>query len=200
MGKIIRTTTLSAAFLGIWIASAEAHTGVGATIGFTHGFDHPIRGLDHVLAMVAVGMFAVTLGGRALWLVPASFVGMMAVGGLLGSSGMNMPLAEFAIAASVIVLGGLVAMGTRLPTAAAMVIVGFFAIFHGHAHGAEMPADAAGLSYGLGFLMATALLHATGIAGGFGIAQARPAVSQKAMRAAGAITAALGLGIFGGHV
>ena len=140
-----RRLALAALTLLITAAAAEAHTGVGSTMGFTHGFGHPFSGLDHILAMVAVGLFAANLGGRALWLVPLSFVAMMAVGGALGVAGIDMPFVEIGIAASVIVLGLAVAMQWNLPVAGAMALVGFFALFHGHAHGAEMPVDASGL-------------------------------------------------------
>ena len=142
---------------------AFAHTGIGPTVGFSHGFLHPITGLDHVLAMVMVGMFAAQLGGRALWLVPAAFVAVMAAGGALGVAGYPLPFVEIGIALSVVTLGALVAFGVRLPTAVAMAVVALFAIFHGHAHGSEMPETAAGLTYGLGFVVATALLHMAGI-------------------------------------
>ncbi len=151
---------ISSLFLASMAGVAEAHTGVGSTIGFTHGFMHPLSGIDHMLAMVAVGLFAARLGGSALWLVPSAFVAMMAVGGFLGISGVELPFVEIGIAASVIVLGAAVALDFNLPTAAAMALVGFFALFHGHAHGAEMPETANGLTYGIGFMLATALLHA----------------------------------------
>jgi urease accessory protein len=109
-----------------------------------HGFEHPISGLDHILAMVMVGVFAWQLGGRALWLVPMSFVLMMAAGGALGVAGIDVPFVEVGIAFSVIVLSMGVALGIKTPVAAAMAVVGLFAIFHGHAHGAEMPEDAGG--------------------------------------------------------
>lgn len=144
--------------------AAFAHTGHGDTSGFWHGFLHPIGGLDHVLAMLAVGVFAYALGGRALWLVPLSFVGMMGAGFLLGVSGISLPFAELVIALSGLVIGGAAVFGRRMPIAAAMSLVGAFAVFHGIAHGAEMPADAASLDYALGFVAATLLLHATGIA------------------------------------
>ena len=143
--------------------AAFAHTGVGATHGLAHGFVHPIGGIDHVLAMVTVGILAWQLGGRALWLVPASFVGVMAMGGVIGSSGIVMPFVEVGIALSVVVMGLLVALTIRTPVAAAMGLVAFFAIFHGYAHGAEMPGNAASFTYGAGFVAATALLHAAGI-------------------------------------
>ena len=146
---------------------ASAHTGVGDTAGFSHGFLHPLTGLDHVLAMVMVGIFAWQLGGRALWLVPTTFVALMAVGVALGVTGIGVPFVEAGIALSVIVLGAIVALRVRAPVAAAMAVVGLFAIFHGHAHGSEMPESAADIAYGMGFMLATALLHAAGIGLGF---------------------------------
>ncbi|MBG1232262.1 HupE/UreJ family protein [Aestuariivirga litoralis] len=176
--------------------AAEAHVGVGSTMGFTHGFMHPLSGLDHLLAMVAVGLFAARLGGKALYLVPAAFVAMMGVGGVLGINGVTVPFVEFGIAASVIVLGAAVALDFSLPTAAAMALVGFFAVFHGHAHGAEMPLAASGVTYGIGFIAATALLHVAGIALGLGIAGQKPAV----LKIAGGAMAAAGLGMMAGVI
>jgi urease accessory protein len=165
--------------------AALAHTG-GDVHGFMRGAMHPVSGLDHVLAMVAVGLFAATLGGRALWLVPAAFVAMMGVGGLIGIYGLDLPYVELGIAASVIILGAAVAFRFNAPTAAAMGLAGFFALFHGHAHGVEMPVDAAGLAYALGFMLATALLHATGI----GLAVATGRLTRRAdllLRAGGGV-------------
>ena len=113
---------------------------------------HPLGGLDHVLAMVAVGLYAALLGGRALWLVPGTFVAVMALGGALGMAGYALPYTEIGIALSVIVLGLAVALRISLPTLAAMALAGLFAIFHGHAHGAEMPQDLSGYEYAAGFL------------------------------------------------
>ncbi len=144
---------------------AQAHPGHDAS-GFAAGVSHPLHGLDHILAMVAVGLWAVQLGGRAKWLVPASFVSVMAIGGALGMAGVAMPFAEQGILASVLILGVLIAAAVRLPLAASMSIVGLFALCHGHAHGLEMPGTAAGLEYGAGFVIATALLHASGIMAG----------------------------------
>lgn len=158
------TRIAAAAILVAIPGAALAHSGHGAG-GFAHGVMHPLGGLDHVLAMVAVGLYAALLGGRALWLVPATFVGVMAVGGALGAAGYPLPYTEIGIALSVIVLGLAVALRASLPTLAAMALAGSFAIFHGHAHGAEMPADAAAV-YAAGFMLATALLHAAGIAVG----------------------------------
>ena len=143
--------------------AAFAHTGVGDAHGLAHGFMHPVGGIDHVLAMVAVGVFAFVLGGRALWLVPLSFVGMMALGFLLGIAQFEVPFVELGIALSSVVIGGVAALGRPMPVVAAMALAGGFAIFHGLAHGAEMPADAGGLTYALGFMLATALLHVAGI-------------------------------------
>jgi urease accessory protein len=177
---------------------AFAHTGVGETSGFTHGFSHPISGLDHILAMVMVGVFAYQLGGRALWLVPATFVLVMAVGGALGVAGINVPFVEVGIALSVIVLGAVVALNVKAPTAVAMGIVALFAIFHGHAHGAEMPEDAGGLAYAAGFMIATAILHIVGISIGFLIGKAGEQYGSVVVRASGGVAAVAGVGILTG--
>src|SRR5262245_4731539 len=117
--------------------AAEAHTRLGSTHWFIPGFAHPFSGLDHILVMVAVGFYAAFLGQRAIYLVPTAFVSMMAAGGILGISGVALPLVEMGIGVSVLVLGAAVALRIELPTLAAMALVGFFAIFHGHAHGSE---------------------------------------------------------------
>lgn len=151
--------------------AAFAHTGDGAHHGFVHGFLHPLGGIDHLLAMVAVGLLAAHLGGRALWLVPLSFIALMAAGGAVGLAGIPVPYVELGIALSVVVLGLLVALRPGLPLAAATLIAGSFAIFHGHAHGAELPAGNSPVFYAAGFLAATALLHLFGIAIGLGFAK-----------------------------
>ena len=179
--------------------AALAHTGVGDTGGFAHGFWHPVGGLDHVLAMVAVGAFALRLGGRALWIVPAAFVAMMAVGGFVGMEGIALPFVETGIALSVVVLGLAVALRWKLPVAAASALVGLFAIFHGHAHGGEMPVDASGLSYAVGFMLATALLHVAGI--GLGLAVGRiGARSKLVLQASGGAMALAGVALLGGYL
>lgn len=193
-----RRFALAALTLFVTAAAAEAHTGIGSTMGFAHGFGHPFSGLDHILAMVAVGLFAANLGGRALWLVPLSFVSMMAVGGALGVTGVNLAFVEIGIAASVIVLGLAVAMQWNLPVAGAMALVGFFAMFHGHAHGAEMPTDASGLAYGVGFLLATAILHLIGIGLGLGIGMLAKATSRRTMQASGAVMSLAGAAMLTG--
>ena len=160
-----RLTRLAvAAALVLLPGAALAHSGHGDAAGFTHGFMHPLGGLDHVLAMVAVGLYAALLGGRALWLVPATFVTVMALGGAAGVAGYALPYTEIGIALSVVVLGVAVALRVSLPTLAAMALVGVFAVFHGHAHGAEMPQTISSYEYGAGFLLATAALHGAGIA------------------------------------
>jgi urease accessory protein len=165
----------------------QAHTGVGATHGFSHGFFHPLTGLDHLCAMIAVGLWAAQLGGRALWTVPLTFISVMAVGGAMGVAGVPMPFVEQGIAASVLILGLLIAAAINLPVTASAPIVGIFALFHGHAHGAEMPVSASGLSYGIGFILATAMLHAVGI--GFGIGVQRISTARIVRFAGAAITA-----------
>ena len=178
-------------------ATAFAHSGAGETSGLTHGFMHPVGGMDHVLAMVSVGFLAYVLGGHALWLVPAAFVAMMAAGGSLGMSGFDMPFVEAGIGLSIIVIGMAAALGQKMPVAAAMALVGGFAIFHGFAHGAEMPQDASGVSYGIGFMLATALLHAAGIAVCFAAARVMGRQSLWAARAGGAAAALAGAAIMG---
>jgi urease accessory protein len=181
-------------------AVAYAHTGVGQTSGFMHGFSHPVSGLDHILAMVMVGVFAFQLGGRAVWLVPMTFVLVMAVGGAFGVAGVNVPFVEVGIALSVIVLGAIVALNVKAPTAVAMGVVGLFAIFHGHAHGAEMPEDAGGAAYAAGFMIATALLHAVGLGLGFLIARGGERQGSFAVRTAGGLAAVAGVGILTGVI
>jgi len=181
--------------LGLLVATpALAHPG-HETGGLAHGFLHPLGGPDHVLAMVAVGLIAARIGGRALVLVPAAFLAMMALGGAAGAMGWHLPHVETGIALSVLVLGLVLALGMVPPVAGAMALVGAFAVFHGFAHGAEMPDAASGLAYGLGFLAATALLHAAGL--GLGLA-ARRLDTRPALRVAGAALAAAGLGLLAG--
>jgi urease accessory protein len=143
-------------------ALAHAHTGAGATAGFLHGLQHPFGGLDHALAMLAVGIWATQRGGRATWLVPATFVAMVGVGGAIGAAGVQVPFVELGILASVVALGALVIASVKLPLGASAAIVVPFALFHGLAHGAEMPAGASGWAYGSGFLLGAALLHGLG--------------------------------------
>lgn len=181
-------------------APASAHTGIGQTAGFAAGFLHPLGGLDHMLTMVAVGLFAGLFGKRVLWLVPAAFVAMMAAGGLYGFLGAPLPYVETGIALSAVALGVFIAFGVRLPAATAMAVVGLFALFHGHAHGSEMPAAATGLTYGLGFVAATALLHGAGIGAALGISRLNSRHGPALARISGAAIAAAGLVLLGGTV
>ena len=168
--------------------AALAHPGAHIE-GLSAGFTHPFTGLDHLIAMVVVGVWAAFLGGRALWAVPASFVALLAVGAALGANGATLPGVEHVIAASVFVLGLLVAFQTRVATGWAMALVGGFALFHGFAHGAEIPAAANGAVFGLGFVVSTIVLHAAGI--GLGMLAANP----RLQRWLGAATAATGLAL-----
>ncbi len=189
--KLSPRLAIFAATALVFPALAHAHPGHEGhelTWDFGAGLVHPLSGLDHLLAMVAVGLWAAQLGGRARWQVPAAFVGVMALGGAIGRAGLVVPGLEQGIAASVLVLGLLVATATRLPVAAGMALAGGFAVFHGVAHGAEMPAAAGGLGYGSGFVTATALLHAAGV--GLGLLAGR--VSTRATRLAGWGVAAAG--------
>jgi urease accessory protein len=180
---------------------AFAHPGLpGHTHDLASGFVHPFSGLDHVLAMVAVGLFAAQLGGRALWLVPASFVAMMAAAGLAGMNGVALPLTETGIALSIVVLGAAVALRLALPVAAAMALVGFFAIFHGYAHGLETPETASGLLYGAGFIAATAALHGIGVGIGLALGRFEGAFGRNLTRLAGSAAAVIGVVMLAGAV
>jgi urease accessory protein len=160
MNSSVMRIAAAAAVLIAMTGAAAAHPGHADAGGFTHGFLHPLGGLDHVLAMVAVGLYAALLGGRALWLVPATFVTVMALGGALGAAGYALPYTEIGLALSVVALGLAVALRVNLPTLAAMTLAGVFAVFHGHAHGAEMPLDLSGYEYAAGFLARGALKQA----------------------------------------
>jgi urease accessory protein len=177
---------------------ASAHPGHEATPGFIHGFLHPLGGLDHILAMVAVGLFAARLGGRALWLVPASFVVTMAAAGVAGMAGLALPYVEAGIALSLVVLGAAIAFEITMPVAAAMGLVALFAVFHGHAHGAEMPETMSGLAYGAGFLAATATLHALGIGLGLFIGRTGEMVGRRALQVGGGAAALAGAALLAG--
>ncbi|WP_026380476.1 HupE/UreJ family protein [Afifella pfennigii] len=194
---MLRLTALSAAAFFAATAPAFAHLNPGEHGSFAAGLSHPLFGLDHILAMVAVGLWAAMLGGRALFAVPAAFVGTMIAGFLLALFGLSLPFVEPVILASVVVLGLIVAMAVRLPAAAGAVLVGAFALFHGYAHGTELGAASA-LSYLLGFALATAGLHAAGIGIGLvlGGGRSRPGIALA--RGLGGATAAAGIALFAG--
>lgn len=143
-------------------AVARAHVGLH-TDGALAGFSHPFSGLDHILAMVAVGFWASALGGSARWIVPSAFVAIMAVGGVMGIYGIELPMVETGIALTVAVLGLLVAFDVKVPTPVAAAIVGICALFHGHAHGTELPGMSSAEGYVAGFMAATIILHLIGI-------------------------------------
>jgi urease accessory protein len=172
--------------------SAFAHTGLEHAVSFAAGFEHPWSGLDHILAMVAVGLWAGANGGRALWAWPAAFVGVMVGGGALGIAGVRVPIVESGILASVVVLGLLVLAAVRVPVAAGAAIVALFALLHGHVHGAELPVEAAAASYAAGFAIATMLLHTIGL----GIAHVSSgARGALVVRGAGALVAVAGVAL-----
>ena len=172
--------------------AAQAHTGIGSTSAFSAGIAHPFSGIDHLLAMVAVGLWAGLRGGKALWLWPASFVGSMIAGGALGMAGVPVPFVEQGIQGSLMVLGLLVALSARPNLAIGCALIGLAGMFHGHAHGAEAPADVAGLDYAAGFVLATATLHAAGVAL---TVLATRFTATVLVRAAGVVTALVGVGL-----
>ena len=157
---------LSAVILAVMAGVAEAHPEGGHAAGFIHGFIHPLSGWDHITAMISVGFFAASLGGRAKWLVPSAFVTMMVAGGAWAMAGMPLPFVESGILASVFVLAGVALLRWNAPLLGAMALCGFFAVFHGYAHGLEMPEDAAGITFASGFILATAILHGAGLVAG----------------------------------
>jgi urease accessory protein len=193
-------TLLRVAFAALFCLAARpafAHIGSGFGGGFFSGFSHPLLGPDHLLAMVSVGIWGAELGAPAIWVLPITFPLIMAIGGAAGIIGMPLPGTEIIIALSVIVLGGMVAMAARLNLVLALVIVGIFAFAHGHAHGAEMPASADALAFSVGFVIATGMLHALGIAIGLLI---KWPVGFSAVRAMGGLAALFGVYLIAEHV
>jgi urease accessory protein len=191
--KQISTPLFTLIFGMMWLFISNAvyaHTGVGAVSGFSAGFLHPIGGFDHLLAMIAVGLWAAQMGKKAVWMVPSAFVSVMILGGLLGMSGFYLPYIETGILASVFVLGVFIMLALKLPLTVSVLVVGLFAIFHGHAHGAEMPVEMGGLLYSVGFACATALLHLSGI--GLGVLAQRLSM-EKVTRFAGLAIVASGV-------
>ena len=171
-------------------ATSFAHVRGGEAAGFLAGLRHPVSGLDHVVAMVSVGLWGAQLGAPAMWLLPVTFPMVMALGGMMGLLGVPLPGVEIGIAASALALGAAVATEARPKLAVAAVLVGVFAVFHGHAHGTELPAGQSGLLYSMSFVIATGCLHATGIA--IGLIH-RWGWGRKLLRIAGAGVAAAGV-------
>jgi len=190
--RIAFTAALAVAATALASGAALAHTGAEHALSFASGLNHPVTGIDHMLAMVSVGLWAGLVGGRALWAWPAAFVGVMLLGGAAGMAGVTLPLVESGILASVVVLGLLVLGALRLPVAAGAALVALFALLHGHAHGTELPAEGAAVTYFLGFATATAALHALGL----GIAYVAAGERGKlVVRGAGALVAAAGVAL-----
>lgn len=170
-------------------SNSFAHTEAGVAGGLISGFLHPIFGLDHLVAMVAVGLWGAQLKQPAIWLLPITFPVLMAVGGVLGVAGVALPAVEIGIAVSALILGLVVAFSVKAPLWVAALIVGFFAIFHGHAHGTELPGAANPLAYGVGFVVSTGLLHLAGIL--LGLITKWPN-GARTIQAMGGLIAALG--------
>jgi urease accessory protein len=174
----------------LWASSAFAHVESGQAMGFITGLSHPWSGLDHVLAMISVGLWGAQLGNPALWLLPVTFPMMMSLGAMIGLLALPLPGVEIGIALSAILLGTMVFGELRPKLIAAALLVGFFAIFHGHAHGTELPPGQSGLLYSMGFVIATGCLHGLGIA--LGLIHRWPA-GRLALRGAGAFIALMGV-------
>ena len=183
------------ALLLLAVSPAIAHVGHGSTASFTAGLGHPLGGFDHVAVMVTVGLWAAMKGGRALWIWPAVFVGVMLIGGALGMANIPMPFVEPGILASVVTLGLLVALAVDLPVAVGAAIIAMFALFHGHAHGSEVAETVNGVEYMVGFALATAALHLAGIS--FAQIMAHFAL-RPVIRVAGALCVLMGVGLFAG--
>jgi len=195
--RSLKVVTASVVVLILWPVAAWAHVASGQAGGLLSGLSHPVSGLDHVLAMVAVGLWGAQLGAPALWVLPVAFPMMMAFGGMLGLLGIPLPGVEIGIAVSAVILGALVLGQIRLPLIAAVAVVAFFAIFHGHAHGTELEPGQNAMLYSLGFVIATGLLHAVGI--GIGLIH-RWGLGRVVLRSAGALVMAGGLFFLWGAV
>ena len=177
-------------FLVLCPTNALAHIKGGEAAGFLSGMAHPVSGLDHILAMISVGLWGAQLGAPAIWLLPVTFPMVMSFGGLLGLMGIHLPGSEIGIALSAIALGLVVFREAKLKVPLAAALVGFFAIFHGYAHGSELPPGGNGLLYSMGFVVTTGLLHATGIT--IGLVHKWP-TGRLALRVAGACVAVAGI-------
>lgn len=171
---------------------ALAHTYGADGAGLAMGFMHPIMGSDHVLAMIAVGLWAAQRGGADLWRLPATFIGTMVFGMALALADIGLPMVQLGIAGSVVMLGVLVGLAARIPSAAAISLVALFALFHGHAHGTELPETAIPVLYAVGFIAATALLHGVGVGAGLFAKRFGTRTAAHALRAGGTLVALAG--------
>ena len=189
--RITSKSLLYCMFLLAVPAVVEAHELHGGG-GFVSGMSHPVLGFDHLLAMVSVGILSTQIGGRAIWSVPLTFVLVMFAGGVVGIAGISLPFVEHGIAFSVIVLGGAITTGKKFPTLPAMYVVALFAVFHGHAHGTEMPSLARPVFYTLGFALGTAANHVAGVLIGI-VAMRSKTIGVRSLRLAGAGITATGL-------
>jgi urease accessory protein len=187
-----RKLAMAAAGAGLVLisTSAQAHTGTGLPGGFVAGFRHPLSGLDHLLAMVSVGIWGAFLGRPLIYLLPVIFPAVMAFGAVLAMVGLGLPPVQIGIALSVLVLGGCIALANKAPIWAAALIVATFALFHGYAHGQELPSAADPVGYSAGFVLATGLLHVVGIGVG---ALSVYRWGMVAARVAGGLIAAMGV-------
>ena len=194
MGRFSRSLRIRFCLLAALVlflpSSAFAHVERGQAAGLLAGLRHPWSGLDHVLAMIAVGIWGAQLGNPALWVLPVTFPLVMSLGAMMGLLGFPLPGVEIGIALSALLLGAMVGREARPKLAVAGVLVGLFAIFHGHAHGAELPAGQSGMLYSMGFVIATGCLHGIGIA--IGLVH-RWAWGRLALRCAGAFIAVMGV-------
>lgn len=191
----MKTPVSVTALLALTASPAFAHVGGGSTASFVAGFAHPLSGVDHIAVMIAVGLWAALKGGRALWMWPATFVGVMLIGGALGLAHVRLPYLEPALLASVVTLGILVALAIDLPVWAGALVIGAFAVFHGHAHGSEVAGTTSAAEYMAGFAMATASLHALGM--GFALLINR-VYARALIRAAGLACVLVGAGLIAG--
>ncbi|WP_421858484.1 HupE/UreJ family protein [Oricola sp.] len=184
-----------AALLVATASPAFAHLDPGEHGSIAAGFSHPLFGVDHILAMVAVGLWAALLGGRAIWAVPVTFVSLMTAGFAASFVGMPLPYVEPAILASIVAFGLLIAIAAPIPVGLVLAVTGFFAIFHGYAHGSEL-GSAGAFAFGAGFIVATSLLHVAGVAVGAGLMKLLAGnAGRTALRIAGGATAAYGMAL-----
>ncbi|HEY8470570.1 MAG TPA: HupE/UreJ family protein [Longimicrobiales bacterium] len=193
MRAALRSLGAAAVLLAAVPSVAAAHPDTVIPHGFLHGFEHPLSGWDHLLAMFAVGLWAAQRGGRAVWVLPLTFVAVMVGAGAIAMSGAALPGVEAGILASVFVLGLVIALAARVPGAAALALIALFAAFHGAAHGSEMPAGVGGVTYAAGFATATAALHLAGAFLGISLQRGLREPHQVWVRVAGASVCAAGL-------